>query len=249
MRAIGALIMREMSSTYGKSPGGYLWAIAEPVAGIFLLTAIFSVGFRTPPLGTNFAIFYATGMVPFLMYMDLQGKVASSIRYSKRLLTYPAVTFTDALAARIIVNGITQLLIAYVIFVGIYFALDTRTDPQIIGIAISIMMAFALAIGVGTINCFLFEAFPWWQHLWSIVSRPLFLASCIFFIFDDIPQPYRDWLWFNPLVHIVGQMRRSFYPSYSGDYVSQIYVFGIGAGLTAIGLALLIRYHRDLIHS
>jgi capsular polysaccharide transport system permease protein len=34
MRTIVALIMREMATSYGRSPGGYIWAIAEPVAGI-----------------------------------------------------------------------------------------------------------------------------------------------------------------------------------------------------------------------
>ena len=42
-RTIGALVMREMSSTYGKSTGGYLWVILEPIAGIVLLTVIFSI--------------------------------------------------------------------------------------------------------------------------------------------------------------------------------------------------------------
>ena len=30
-RAIGALILREMATSYGRSPGGYIWAILEPV--------------------------------------------------------------------------------------------------------------------------------------------------------------------------------------------------------------------------
>ena len=40
-RAIGALILREMSSSYGRSPGAYVWAILEPVAGIALLSLVF----------------------------------------------------------------------------------------------------------------------------------------------------------------------------------------------------------------
>ena len=56
-RTILALILREMSSTHGKSPGGYLWMVLEPALGIALLSAIFSLGFRSPRLGTNFPIF------------------------------------------------------------------------------------------------------------------------------------------------------------------------------------------------
>ncbi|RJL13350.1 ABC transporter permease [Paracoccus siganidrum] len=249
LRAIGALILREMSTSYGKSPGGYLWAIAEPVGGIVLLTAIFSAGFRTPPMGTNFAIFYATGIVPFFVFMDISGKVSSAITYSKALLAYPAVTFMDALAARVLINALTQALVAYLIFSVIYFTQETRTDPQIGGIILAMVMALTFAVGVGSMNCFLFAAFPWWRHVWSILTRPLFLISCIFFIFDDIPKPYQDWLWFNPLIHVIGQMRRSFYVSYTGDYVHFVYFFGVSLGLMVVGLALLLRYHRDLQYS
>lgn len=249
LRAIGALILREMSTTNGRTANGYLWAVAEPVGGIILLTIIFSLGFRSPPMGTNFAIFYATGIVPFLFYTSLSNKLANSIQYSKSLLAYPAVTFMDALLARIIFNTVTQILVAYLIFTGIYYTMETRTDPQITGIVLALSMALVTATGVGTLNCFLFSAFPWWQFVWSMLTRPLFIISCILFIFDDVPAPFQDYLWFNPLIHVIGQMRKSFYPSYVGDYVSPVYVFGIGLTLIAIGLALLVRYHRDLLNS
>ena len=249
LRAIGALILREMSTTYGKSAGGYFWAIAEPVGGIALLTVLFASGFRTPPIGTNFAIFYATGIIPFFTYLAISGKVTSAISYSKALLAYPAVTFMDALLARIAVNALTHALVAYLIFTLLYFTQDTRTDPHVGGMVLSMLMTLTLAVGVGTMNCFLFAAFPWWRHVWSIVNRPLFLISGIFFIYDDIPQPYQDWLWYNPLIHVIGEMRKSLYPSYSGDYVNLIYFFGVSLSLILVGLALLLRYHRDLQHS
>lgn len=248
-RAIAALVLREMQTSNGRGRGSYIWAILEPVGGIVLLTLIFSIGFRAPPIGSNFAIFYATGMVPFMAYLDMSGKVSGSITYSKPLLAYPAVTFMDALLGRIVFNSITQLMVAIVIFSGILLAMETRTDPQIGGIALAMLMALVLASGVGAVNCFMFQAFTWWQSIWSILMRPLFILSGLFFIFDDVPQPYQDWLWWNPVIHVVGQMRRSFYPSYSGDYVSLIYLFGLGLGLIALGMGLLVRYHRDLQYS
>ena len=249
LRAISALVLREMANSYGRSPGGYFWAIAEPVGGIILLTVIFSMGFRTPPMGTNFAIFYATGVIPFSCFLTISGKLGQSIKSSRALLDYPAVTFMDALLARIAFNTITHVMVSTIVFTGIYTFLDTRTDPQVLGIALGMVMAITFASAIGVMNCFMFEAFSWWQPLWGILMRPLFLLSCVFFMFDDIPQPYQNWLWFNPLVHVVGQMRRSFYPSYVGEYVSHLYVFGLSLGLLAFGLMLLIRYHRDLQNS
>ncbi|MCQ0971230.1 ABC transporter permease [Paracoccus sp. TK19116] len=247
-RAIGALVLREMSTSYGRVSGGYLWAIAEPVGGIMILAIIFSLGFRNPPIGTNFAIFYATGLVPFLFYSDISQKLSQAIQFSRSLLAYPAVTFMDAILGRLFTNVVTQLLVAYIVFAGITLTMETRTDPQLPEIALSLAMAGVLGLGIGVLNCFLFTGFPWWQKVWMILNRPLMIASCVIFMFDTVPQPWRDWLWWNPLVHVVGQMRKAFYPSYSGDYVSPAYVFGVGLICLTLGLTLLLRYHRDLLN-
>ena len=67
-----ALVVREMSTKFGRSWGGYLWAIAEPLGGILLLTLAFSLALRKPPLGTNFPLFYATGIVPFFLFSNVE---------------------------------------------------------------------------------------------------------------------------------------------------------------------------------
>tara|TARA_R110002049_G_scaffold117332_2_gene270537 strand:- start:120896 stop:121711 length:816 start_codon:yes stop_codon:yes gene_type:complete len=248
LRTISALVLREMVTTYGRSPGGYLWAVIEPVAGIALLTLIFSAGFRAPALGTNFPIFYATGMLPFLMYNDLAGKVALSLLFSKPLMAYPAVTFVDAIIARFIVNLLTQVLVVYITFGGIMLIFDTRLLPDYPTIVTAFGLAALLGLGVGTMNCYLFTRFPVWQRAWSILMRPMFIISCIFFTFETIPQPYNDYLWYNPLVHVVGLVRRGFYSSYDGSYISVLYLLALSLGLLMSGLLLLRRHHRFLLN-
>lgn len=247
-RAIVALMLREMSTEHGRSPGGYLWAVLDPVIAIALLTFIFSIVLRAPQIGINFAIFYATGMLPFSLFNDIAGKTATSVMFSKPLLAYPTVTFLDALLARLLVNILTQVMVWYVVLGGILTIYETRTIldlPVVIG---AFSMAVCLGIGVGAINCLLFAKFPLWQKIWSLATRPLFLVSCIFHLFDEIPQPYRDYLWWNPLVHVIGYMRHGFYQSYDAAYVSLTYVWLLGLGMLLIGLIFLRRFHRDLIN-
>jgi len=247
-RAIVALILREMSTTYGRSPGGYLWAVLEPVAGIMLLTAIFSIGFRAPPIGTNFALFYATGLVPFVAYLNVSAKVSQSINYSRQLLAYPSITYVDALLARFLLNGLTSVLIGYVVFSGILLLFETRSTLELDRVAQAYAMAGALALGIGSINSVLMAMFPIWQQIWSILNRPLFIISGVFFLFETVPQPYRDYLWYNPLIHVTGSMRSAFYGGYEATYVSPLYVFGLSLVLFVLGLVFLRRYHRDIIN-
>lgn len=247
-RTVAALLLREMAATHGRSSAGYLWAVLEPVAGIFLLTFVFSIAFRAPPMGNSFAFFYASGFLPFVAYLDISQKVGLSIRFSRPLLFYPGVTYVDALAARFLLSAMTQVLVVAIVVAAMIPALGIEAILDLPAIGLALAMAGALALGVGTLNCFLTEMFPSWERIWAILNRPLFIISAIFFLFESVPQPYRDWLWFNPLVHVVGQMRKGFYPTYEGAYVSPGFVFGLSAGCLMAGLLFLGRYHRDLIN-
>ena len=246
MRTVFALILREMSSTYGRSAGGYIWVILEPVLGIAILSAIFSLGFRNPRLGSNFPIYYATGILPFQFYSIVSGKVAQAIGYSRQLLTYPRVTFVDVIVARLILNVLTQLIIGCIVLTGIRMSFDTRTTLDLSRLVLCYSMATALAVGIGTLSCFLSSMFALWARIWGIVTRPLFLISGTLFLYETIPEPYRSWLWYNPLMHVTGEMRAAFYFSYDAPYVTPSYVFGVSGVCLMAGLLLLRRFHRDI---
>jgi capsular polysaccharide transport system permease protein len=247
-RTIAALMLREMATTHGRSPGGYLWAVAEPVAAVALLSLVFSTAFHAPALGQNFPLFYATGYLPFAFFNDLSNKIAASIRFSKPLLAYPSVTFIDALLARFALGLLTHVMVWYFVFTGILLYHDTRAMLDIPSLLSGILMLAVFALGVGTLNCFLLSAIPAWERAWSIATRPLFIVSGVFFLWEDVPTRVRDLLWFNPLLHGIGAVRKGFYPTYEASYVSPAYVLALGLALFAVGLLLLRKHHRNFVN-
>lgn len=246
LRAILALVLREMSSRYARNPGGYLWAILEPVAGILLLTLLFSAALRSPSLGISFPVFYASGLLPFSVWRDLHAKVAQSLLYSRPLLAYPTVTFIDAIFAAFITNLITQLMISYLVLTFSLTVFEHRASLNLPILIEAYALAALLGLGMGTLNAFLFTRFPLFHRAWSVLTMPLFLISGIFFLFDAFPAEYKDALWWNPLVHIVGLARRGFYPTYDAEYVSTTYVLMLALICFTIGLVFMRRHHRDL---
>lgn len=247
MRAIIALILREMSTTYGRSPGGYLWAILEPVAGIALFSVVISLMVRTPPLGDSFILFYATGFLPLTLYQGVVGKVSGAIRFSRPLLAYPNVTYVDAILSRLILEAMTQVLIFAFILFGIILAFSLQVSIDFKAVALAFVMALALGTGIGLVNSFLISVFPLWQFIWAVLNRPMFIISGIFFLIDPLPEKFRTALMYNPVAHIVSEMRHGFYPTYDAVYVSVPYVFIIAAVSAVLGLVLLHRYHGFII--
>lgn len=247
LRTIMALMLREMGSTYGRSPGGYIWAILEPVGIVVVLATAFSLLIRTPSLGTSFILFYASGYLSYALYNDLSGKVQGSLRYSRSLLAYPGVTWLDAVLARFALNLITGVMVMCVVLTGILLTLDARTILDIGPILTAIAMAACVGFGVGAVNCVAVGLVPVWGQLWGIATRPLFLASGVLFIYEDMPPVVQDILWWNPLMHVTGVFRTGIYPTYHATYVSLPYVFGVGLTLTALGLIFLRAHYKRIL--
>lgn len=247
LRTVVALMLREMSTRYGRSPGGYIWAVIEPLAGILMLAIAFSLLVRSPPLGTSFVLFKATGMMPFILYTTIVNSVGHALQFSRPLLGYPGVTWLDAVVARFVLNALTGILVTYLILTGILTWTGTQTVLDMVAIAQSIALACLLGLGLGCMNCYLFMAFPVWEQAWGIITRPLFLISGILFVYEDMPRMVQEILWWNPLVHITGLMHRGFYPMYDAAFVSPVFVIGVAVPLLVFGLLLLRRHHQDLL--
>jgi capsular polysaccharide transport system permease protein len=247
LRVLFALVVREMSTKFGRSWGGYLWAIAEPLGGILLLTFAFGLTFHKPPLGTNFALFYATGIIPFMLFSTVHASVSQAINTNRGLLTYPVVQPLDAVFAKFVTSFLTLFVVGVLLYTAIilYYQLPVVLDLG--AIFSGFLLMGMLGLGLGTLNCVLFGFFPTWRNIWGVLNRPLYLISGIFFTFNSAPPAMQAVLWYNPLSQIIGEMRAGFYGSYRADYVSYPYVVGIGLTLFVIGAYLLRRHASFLI--
>lgn len=237
-----------MSSTYGRTSFGYLWAILEPVAAIALLSLVFSAALRSPGLGTSFPLYYASGLLPYLAFGEISTKVSQSLRFSKPLLAFPAITYVDPFLARGLLGSVVHLVIGAIVLISIIMIFNLDVFLDLYQIFLGYVMSFFLGFSVGIMNGFLFMKFPFWERIWGVLTRPLVFVSCIFFLFETVPEPYRDILWYNPLVHVVGKIRQGVYGTYEPGYLSVYYVLGISLILTALGLLLIRGHYRDLIH-
>lgn len=247
LRSISALILREMSTRYGNTPGGYLWAFVEPLGEILVLAIAFSFLVRSPSLGNSFILFYASGVLPFGIYRSASNMTARALNFSRPLLSYPTVTWMDAILARFLLNMLTSFLVAYVLLFSILHVTDTTAILDIVPILEAMILAALLGLGIGSVNCVIGGFYPTWEMIWSIATRPLFIISGVLFIYEDLPNSAQAIAWYNPIIHITGLMRTGVFPNYHPGYISILYVMVWVLVPLALGLLLLRRYYRDLL--
>lgn len=247
LRTIFALVLREMATRYGRSPGGYLWAILEPLGMILILAIGFSLLVRTPSLGTSFVLFYATGYLPFQLFQSGARFVGAALKFSRPLLAYPAVSWIDAVLARFLLNLLTMLLVSYLIIAGTGVLQGLRLTVEFAPLFLAYGFAAALGLGVGLMNCVLIGFLPVWDSIWSIVTRPLFIASGILFLYEELPPIAQSILWWNPLMHVTALSRAGFFPMYRPEFVSLTFLALTALPLIFLGLVFMQRYHKDIL--
>jgi capsular polysaccharide transport system permease protein len=246
-RSILALMLREMSTRYGRTPGGYAWALVQPTLVIVLLAVGFSVLQSNPALGTSFLLLKASGFLIMVQFRQITQTVGNALPFSRGLLEYPGVVWIDALLARFILNALTTLLVTVILLAGIIAWEGIRPVLRWALILEATGLSLLLAAGIGCINAVLFLRFEIWQQTWSILTAPLFIVSGVLILYEDLPRVAQDVLWWNPLMHVTGLMRAGFYPTYNPGYVSTPYVLVCSLFPMGLGLVLLRRWHRVLL--
>lgn len=246
VRVIGALIMREVSTRFGRTPGGFIWAILQPLGMIMMLGFAFSLLARAPALGTSFILFKATGLLVFQVFITNSRLVRQSINFSRPLLAYPGVTWLHAVIARALLNTYVMFMVSVLILSGIVVVEGVQLIIDWGPIFTAMIVAALMGTSVGMMNAFLCERFKIWENIWGMITAPLMLTSGVIMLYENLPLFAREILWYNPLMHLTGFMREGFYSTYDPQYVSLIFVLNCTLIPMFLGLIFLRRYNRQL---
>ncbi|WP_164833337.1 ABC transporter permease [Sinorhizobium meliloti] len=246
LRVTAALMVRETSTRYGSKPGGYIWAFVEPVAHILMMTLVFGAIARTPLLGKSFALFFATGYLPYMFYQSMQAFIAGAVKANKSLFNYPVVSPFDAVVSRYFVQAATSFVVAFLVFEILIFIENLGLTIDYAGLIWACALATFLGLGIGTANAALFAISPMYEQVFGLVMRPLYLISGVFFLPDSMPHPYSDFLLYNPVAHIIMAFRRSVYPEYRASSLDEMYVCQFIAVCMVMGVAFFTFSARSI---
>ncbi|OJF95599.1 ABC transporter permease [Pararhizobium antarcticum] len=225
LRVVAALLIREMEARFGSKPGGYAWALMDPVSHVLLMTLIFQAIAHAPALGTSFPLFFATGYIGFQFYQAMAGYLNGAVKANKSLLSYPNVAPIDAMVARYLLQFGTTALVAIVVLGGIIAFMRVPVDLYWPALIEAAFVGSILALGNGLINNVMFVKYPLYEQVFSIISRPLFMVSGVFFLPDSIPAPYKEVVLLNPLVHLTMLFRTGFYDEYRAIGLDTSYLY------------------------
>lgn len=236
-RVVHALILRETLSRYGDHKLGFMWALLEPLFFVTVIAGAMSLSRSDMPSGMPLVPFMITGFVPFIMFRNAMNQLKSSINSNRVLLGFPQVTIFDVLLARILLESGVMLTV-FVVILGManLLGFDVRVENPlgVLSVCICLLM---IGSGLGFVLATLAPIIPSSGQISGILfGRPLFLTSGLFFTASSIPDPFRTWLLYNPLLHLMELLRSSFFYEFESNYGSWTYAGSWVIGMFAFGL-------------
>ncbi|WP_367987955.1 ABC transporter permease [Vibrio sp. NTOU-M3] len=237
-RVLYALILREALGKYGKSKIGYLWALLEPVLQVLILIAIFAGLGRQSPVGGDLAVFFTTGIIPWLLYSNLANRVSGALGANQALLAYPHVTPFDVLIGRALLEAVTMLVVFAIIIITLQVTGRALAIYDLFNVLVGLLLLTLFSTGIGLMNSAIRIYFDSWDKIFNAINRPLYFLSGIFFTAASLPHQAREWLQWNPIFQYVEWIRAGFFSTYQNTYIWHEYAISCAFAVFAVGLAL-----------
>lgn len=248
-RVVSALIRREMRANFGESRMGYLWALIEPCLHLAVIMIMFIyVMRRRPALGTSTAVFALSGIIPYFLYSKVAVYLSGSVNGNRALLALPPVKLHDVLVARTILEAATYVFIGFCMFLALFVGGVAGAVPHdLLRVMEALSFSIVLGAGVGMINITIMSYFHNWMTFFGFLTTPLWFFSGLWYLPEEIPEPFRGYLLYNPLMHIVMISRSGFYSEYKAELLNMPYLIGFVGVTFAIGLMLVRTSRRQIL--
>ncbi|HGN1556181.1 TPA: ABC transporter permease [Pseudomonas aeruginosa] len=243
-----ALFLREALDRLFDMRAAWFWLLMEPVLHISFITFIFTVIRLRTVGGIDVTIWLVVGMLAFFTFRRTAIQVMYAADSNKPLFAYRQVHPFDTAIARASLEAFLMVLVAAVILIGVaLLGHDVRPDDPL-RVFIAMFGLWLFGVGYGLVASVLMALVREAEHILKILMMPLYLISGVIMPISAVPQPFRDLLLLNPLVHGLEFVRHGFsnyYHMVPGVNLEYLYAWGVTSFF--LGLLLYRRFSQQLV--
>lgn len=246
-RVIGALILREVLTRYGRHNIGFLWLFVEPMLFTVGVTILWTVTKSTHGSTLPITAFAISGYSSVLLWRNMPGRCILAITPNLSLMYHRNVKVIDIYLSRIIVEaaGATLSFVALTLLFSFMGWMELPEDVMKIALAWVLLAWFGAALGI-TLGA-LSEDSELVERLWHPISYFLLPVSGVAYLVDALPPAAQDVVLALPLVHAVELIREGFFGSQIRAHYDLAYLTVFNALLTLFGLALARKISKKVV--
>lgn len=246
LRVIHALMIRELTTRYGRENIGFLWIMAEPLLFAGLVAIIWRFWKGPQEHGISIIAFVVTGYIPITLFRHGVMRSASIFTANSSLMYHRQIKILDFVVVRFIIEFLGGMM-AYVFIAAILIAFDgvpVPADPGLLiaGWTLYALFSFSLCLIIAPVS----EMSEVVEKLIPVTTYIMIPVSGLFTLASWLAPGPREYLLLSPFVNGMEMMRKGIW----GDEITAYYniwnPIGCSAVAAIIGLVLCRRIRRTL---
>lgn len=244
-QVIGALVLRELATRFGRDNLGYLWLFLEPAMLGGAIGMVHHLAGHALPGGLPTFVFWVVGYIPYYLFRGVLNRAPNTIDANRTLLFHRRISPFDLVLARNLLEGAAALG-AMAVFTLAFGAVlghwPERPALMLAGMALMLALAHGAALLIAAASIYT-ETLERLIHVLTYLSLPI---SGAFFMVFWLPTELREAAMWVPTVHCFELVREGQFGSRVPTHHDVAYVLGWATGLNLLGMAALRRARRDV---
>lgn len=239
MRVIGALVLRELHTRFGRHHGGYVWLFFEPMMLASCIAGLHGIIGHGMPGDMNVIGFYLTGYVPYYLFRGIINRSGGALHSNAPLFYHKQVTYLDVIIARNLLEVVAVLFAQlFLLYVVAAFNGQFPVNPAQISVGVVLMglfchgisMAITAATVIGT------EEVDRVTHPMTYLMIPLVGAFTMVWWF---PSDFQEIMLLNPTIHMFEYIREGHFGPIVPYHYDLTYIISAAAITNVFGLFCL----------
>lgn len=246
-RVIGALMLRELTTRFGRENIGFLWIMVEPM--LFALLVGFLWRFMKGPLefGVDIVAFAASGYIPLVLFRSVITRSMMSFTANGGFMYHRQIKVLDILLVRFLIELIGHMMAYLVIglMLGVFGLFPQPYDIGFIllGGAYYALFVFAVALVVAPLS----EMSEVLEKITPVSLYIMIPFSGAFAFVSALSPAAANVILYSPPVHGMEMMRYGLFGPSIDPQFDYVYPLSVCLPLMVVGLLLCRLIRRRLV--
>lgn len=238
-RIIGAMMMRETTTRYGREGIGFLWVVGEPLLFCTVVLIMWSLIKPEYEHGVRIGPFVMSGYMCLILLRHQIGFLMNAIQGNSGLLYHRQITVLHIYLSRILIEffGTSAAFIVVYVVLGIMGQIGWPAD--VLKVYSGWLILAGMGSGIAMILATLSMRSELMERLVPVLTYSLIPLSGAFFMVAWLPPGVRDLVLLIPFPNAVELLRDGLFGEFVPTYYSVSYALIWMVVMNVLGLLLL----------
>jgi capsular polysaccharide transport system permease protein len=246
-RVVKALMLRELTTRFGRENIGFLWMMVEPLLFAVLVGIMWTYLKGPDEHGVGIIAFVASGYIPLTFLRHSFTRCVSVFLVNGSLLYHRQVKVTDFILVRVLIEFIggtmAWLFIAFALGILGYIPVPAYPGMMVAGWLLYGLVILSVCFVIAPLS----EVSEVIEKILPVSTYIAIPVSGVFTMASWAPPGAREYLLMSPMVNAMEMIRYGLF----GDYIKPYYNIWnpilVSVIFMTIGLVLCRRVRRDLV--